>query len=89
MLRMARAGKKRTARSTKAFREQLRSLKMLLDAISAPIFYKDANGIYLGCNVAFERYLGLSREQIIGKSVYDISPQDLGGHLLSHRPGAV
>jgi len=74
---MARAGKKRTVRSTKSLRAQLRSLQVLLDAIPAPIFYKDANGIYLGCNVAFERYLGLSREQIVGKSVYDISPRDL------------
>jgi two-component system cell cycle sensor histidine kinase/response regulator CckA len=74
---MARAGKKRTVRSTEALRAQLRSLQVLLDAIPAPIFYKDAKGIYRGCNVAFERYLGLSREQIVGKSVYDISPKDL------------
>ena len=74
---MARAGKKRPVRSTEGLRAQLRSLQVLLDAIPAPIFYKDANGIYRGCNVAFERYLGLSREQIVGKSVYDISPRDL------------
>ncbi len=31
----------------------------------------------MGCNQAFENFLGGTRDQIIGKSVFDISPQDL------------
>ncbi|MDK9716427.1 MAG: PAS domain-containing protein, partial [Trichlorobacter sp.] len=44
-------------------------LHTLLDTIPALIFYKDANGRYLGCNTQYaERFIGLPREQIIGHS---------------------
>ena len=52
-------------------------LRVILDAIPAPIFYKDANGIYRGCNKAFEAYLGKLREEIVGKDVYELSPKEL------------
>lgn len=52
-------------------------LQNVIDAIPTPVFYKDTSGIYLGCNVAFEKFIGLSRGQIIGKTVYDVSPKDL------------
>lgn len=60
-----------------ALRENLRFLQHLIDTIPNPIFYKDVNGIYLGCNSAFEQYLGLSKDEIIGKSVYDVAPHEL------------
>jgi diguanylate cyclase (GGDEF)-like protein/PAS domain S-box-containing protein len=52
-------------------------LRALLDAIPAPVFYKDAAGVYRGCNKAFEAYLGKSRDEIIGKDVYGLSPKEL------------
>jgi PAS domain S-box-containing protein len=52
-------------------------LQTLLDTIPSPIFFKDAAGLYLGCNKAFESFLGLSKQQVVGKSVYDIAPKDL------------
>ncbi len=60
-----------------ALRESLHFFQHLIDTIPNPIFYKDVKGIYLGCNLAFERYLGLSKEEIIGKSVYDVAPREL------------
>jgi len=51
----------------------------LLEAASTPIYYKDANGIYLGCNAAFEAFLGRPRSAIIGRTVFDIAPSDLAG----------
>ncbi|MBF0495687.1 MAG: PAS domain S-box protein [Deltaproteobacteria bacterium] len=54
--------------------ENLHFLQNLIDAIPAPVFYKDERGIYQGCNVAFERFLGKSKEMIIGKSLYDVHP---------------
>ncbi|HEY6872318.1 MAG TPA: PAS domain S-box protein [Geobacteraceae bacterium] len=57
--------------------EQLGFLQTLIDTIPSPIFYKDRGGRYLGCNRAFESYLGLTREQLVGKTVYDIAPKDL------------
>ena len=57
------------------------------------MFYKDRDAIYRGCNTAFERYTGLSKRHIIGKTVYDIAPKELADvyhrmdqELLSH-PG--
>ncbi|MFB0935531.1 MAG: PAS domain S-box protein [Propionivibrio sp.] len=52
-------------------------LQMLLQAIPSPVFYKDAEGFYTGGNKAFEQYVGLSREQFIGKTVYDVADRDL------------
>jgi diguanylate cyclase (GGDEF)-like protein/PAS domain S-box-containing protein len=52
-------------------------LQTVINAIPAPIYYKDDAGIYLGCNEAFERFIGLSRDQIIGQSVYGVAPRDL------------
>jgi diguanylate cyclase (GGDEF)-like protein/PAS domain S-box-containing protein len=52
-------------------------LRVLLDAIPAPIFYKDAKGIYRGCNKAFLAYLGKTHEEVVGKDVYGLSPTEL------------
>ncbi len=52
-------------------------LRTLIDAIPAPLFYKDKNGIYLGCNEAMSRFLGRQAEEIIGRTVYDVAPPDL------------
>ena len=52
-------------------------MQTLIDTIPNPIFYKDENGIYTHCNLAFTEYLGLKREEIIGHTVYDISPKHL------------
>jgi PAS domain S-box-containing protein len=64
-------------RAEEVIQKNLGFRQVLMDAIPSPIFYKDAEGVYLGGNRAFERYLGLSLNQIIGKTVYDISPPDL------------
>ncbi len=48
-------------------------LHTLIDSIPAPIFYKDVNGIYLGCNKAFCDLLDLEESDIVGKSVFDIT----------------
>ncbi len=52
-----------------ALRAQTFFLQQLIDSIPIPIFYKDSNKIYRSCNKAFEEMLGLSKEEIIGKTV--------------------
>jgi PAS domain S-box-containing protein len=49
-----------------------RFLQSLIDTIPAPIFYKDIQGRYLGCNVAFTEFLGRPREEIVGKTVQQV-----------------
>jgi two-component system, cell cycle sensor histidine kinase and response regulator CckA len=60
-----------------AFRDQLHFLQVLLDAIPNPVFYKDTGRVFMGCNKAFEDFIGRSRDGIIGKTVYDVAPKDL------------
>ncbi len=60
-----------------ALQAQFHMLQVVLDAIPSPIFYKDAGGVYLGCNKAYEEYLGIPKERFAGKTVYDVAPKDL------------
>lgn len=57
--------------------EQVHFSRQLGDAIPSPIFWKDAQGRYQGCNQAFEAFIGIKREDLIGKSVFDIAPREL------------
>ncbi|MBI9066641.1 MAG: PAS domain S-box protein [Salinivirgaceae bacterium] len=57
--------------------EQNQLINQLIEATSNPIFYKNKKGIYLGCNQAFANFIGRKKEDIIGKTVYDISPKEL------------
>ena len=64
-------------RAEEALKESESSLNILLEAIPIPVFYKDREGRYLGFNKAFENFYGKSKEQLISKSVFDISPPEL------------
>ncbi len=61
----------------KAFEEHLHFLQRLIDSIPNPIYYKDAQAVYRGCNAAFEGCIGLRRSEVVGKSVFDLYPTDL------------
>lgn len=52
-------------------------LQTVIDAVPAPIFFKDEEGVYLGCNNAFEGFVGFSTRDIVGKTVYDVAPSHL------------
>ncbi|HTY98576.1 MAG TPA: PAS domain-containing protein, partial [Rhodocyclaceae bacterium] len=49
----------------------------LIEAMPCPVFYKSLDGRYLGCNGAFAEYLGRPRDEIVGRTVYDVSPREL------------
>ncbi len=54
-------------------RGYLQLMDTLVNTIPNPIYYKDADGVFQGCNRAFSRdLLGLKRDRIIGKR-----PQEL------------
>jgi PAS domain S-box-containing protein len=46
----------------------------LLSAIPTPVFYKDKETRYLGCNHAFSEFTGVSSDQIKGKTVMELWP---------------
>lgn len=58
-----------------AVRDQAAINGQLVDAIANPLFIKDKNGIYTGCNTAFAAFMGLKKEDILGKGVFDLSDQ--------------
>jgi diguanylate cyclase (GGDEF)-like protein/PAS domain S-box-containing protein len=61
----------------KTLQNALEFQKVLMDAIPSPIFFKDLECKYTGGNKAFGQYIGFSKEQFIGKSVFDIAPPEL------------
>ncbi len=51
--------------------------RILFEAVPTPLFYKDVGGHYLGCNRAFEELLGVAREAIVGRTVFDVAPPEI------------
>lgn len=52
-----------------------KSYHELLDLIPIPLFVKDVQGYYITCNTAYENISKISRQEMIGKTVYDLWPQ--------------
>jgi PAS domain S-box-containing protein len=64
-------------RAEEALQEQLDFLQVLIDTIPTPVYYQNAQGLYVGCNKSFETALGLKKAIIIGSSTYEIMPKEL------------
>ncbi|PKM86879.1 MAG: hypothetical protein CVU87_10800, partial [Firmicutes bacterium HGW-Firmicutes-12] len=47
-------------------------LLSLINSIPDLIFYKDFDGIYMGCNKAFENFVGKKEDKVIGRNDYDL-----------------
>ena len=47
-------------------------LDLILDLVPIPLFVKDRAGRYIDCNKAFMEFLSFRREELIGKTVYEI-----------------
>ncbi len=58
-------------------REQLHFVQSLIDSLPCPVFYKDTQGIYRGCNEAFAAYYGRTRDEVIGRTAYEAAPREL------------
>ncbi len=65
----------KAARDTELSRSRFQ--ETLLSALPMAVFYIDREGRYLGCNGAFTEVMGLTSEQILGKTVYELWPGDL------------
>ncbi|MGD9369492.1 MAG: PAS domain-containing protein, partial [Desulfobacteraceae bacterium] len=58
------------------------TLNRFLDALPYPAYYKDASGVYLGCNQAFRRQILCGcTEEIIGRSLADLKDNIPAGLL--------
>jgi len=68
-------------------------MKTLIQTIPIPVFIKNRDGKYTECNKAFEIFFGQTRDEIIGKTVYDVAPKEIADEYfrtdeeLIHHPG--
>lgn len=52
--------------------EKNQFISSLVNTIPIPIFYKDKDGRYLGCNNAYSDTFGVTNEELVGKTVFDL-----------------
>lgn len=64
-------------RAHQAAQDQMAFIRQLIETIPNPVFFKDTSCRYLGCNRAFEAYLGIPRARIEGACAADIAPPEL------------
>jgi PAS domain S-box-containing protein len=57
--------------------DNIQFMQTLIQTIPIPIFFKNREGVYSGCNKAFETWYGRSTEEIIGKTVFDVAPTEI------------
>jgi PAS domain S-box-containing protein len=57
-------------------KRSLQFTESLLSAVPIPVFFKDAEGRYLGCNRAFTEIIGVTPDEIKGKKVYELWPSE-------------
>jgi diguanylate cyclase (GGDEF)-like protein/PAS domain S-box-containing protein len=73
----------RVAERTSELSHQLNFLQQLIETIPGPIFYKDANARYLGCNSAFANFIGIAADKLLGMAPHDIAPPELADKYLA------
>lgn len=62
----------RLSRAMQRLASQKQFLHQLIEAIPNPVFFKDSSLCYRGCNEAFLNLLGKTREQVLGRSVFEM-----------------
>lgn len=56
------------------YRKKQALLKALINSAPDLMFYKDTNGVYLGCNSAFEIFAGKPEQEIVGHTDKELFP---------------
>ena len=64
-------------RAEEALQNNIRLLEDVMEGSTSPIFLKDLEGKFISINSALERMLGMSRQELKGKTDYDIAPKGL------------
>jgi PAS domain S-box-containing protein len=74
----------------KSKEQKEKSLEYILSIMPAHIYWKDINGVYLGCNDLQAKNIGLKdRRQIIGKTDFDISENEKAARKFQENDFAV
>jgi len=67
-----------------ALRESESRINTLVNAIPDLIWLKDADGVYLSCNLIFEKLFGTKKADIIGKTDYDFVDKKTADFFREH-----
>ena len=67
-----------------ALQNNIRLLEDVMEGSTSPIFLKDLGGRFISINSALERILGKSRQELKGKTDYDIAPKEVADSWRSH-----
>jgi diguanylate cyclase (GGDEF)-like protein/PAS domain S-box-containing protein len=59
-------------------------MRQMIEVMPNPAFFKDTRGVYQGTNAAFERLLGLSKKEIIGKTIGDVASTEIVAQHQEH-----
>lgn len=76
-------------RAEKALQASEAHLRTLIHTIPDLIWLKDTNGVYLSCNVMFERFFGATEANIVGKTDYDFVDKELADFFRQHDRNAM
>ena len=71
-------------RANDALGDQLGFLQHMINTYPNPLFYRDMQGRYLGCNTAFSRLIGRSFQEISGKTSEDLLGNKRAVTFLEH-----
>jgi diguanylate cyclase (GGDEF)-like protein/PAS domain S-box-containing protein len=52
-------------------------IQLVIDIMPNPAFFKDTQGLYRGTNSGFEKLLGRSKKDLIGKAIGDVAPAEI------------
>lgn len=70
------AENRRLAKVESDLQRSLNFTESLLAALPTPVFYKDADGRYLGCNETFAELMGITAEEMRGKTAQELWPSE-------------
>jgi PAS domain S-box-containing protein len=69
-------------------KNQLFFLNILMDTIPLPLSYRNVDGRYMGCNLAFEKWFGVNREELLENSNHPLAKRmDDAYRQLFNKPG--
>ncbi|MEA3289357.1 MAG: ATP-binding protein [Campylobacterota bacterium] len=68
---------KRVEEETKQLEKQKNFLNTLIQTIPIPLFCKDIDGKYIDVNKSWCEFTGFTKEEVLGKSVYDVAPKEI------------
>jgi PAS domain S-box-containing protein len=71
-------------RAEAARRESEERLNAVVDNMPATVFLRDLEGRYILINRQYEAHVGISRDEVRGKTVHDILPKDIAEETVDH-----